>query len=89
MPNIDDAISALIKVPSWRVLRPCHAAMIHSSVNAGAAFPIYLVKAGYNPIIGPTMAGLLGGIPFVIAAVVLIVQIGKTRTLSAESLEVV
>lgn len=65
------------------------AAMIHSAVNAGAAFPIYLAKADYNPILGPTIAGFLGGIPFVIVAVVLIVRIGKTRTLSAKSAKVV
>lgn len=55
------------------------AGMIHSAVNAGAAFPICLAKAGYNPIIGPTIAGMLGGIPFVIVAVVLIVRVGKMR----------
>lgn len=65
------------------------AAMIHSTVNAGAAFPIYMVNAGYNPILGPTIAGFLGGIPFVIVAVVLLVRIGKTRTLSAEFAEMV
>ena len=65
------------------------AAMIHSTVNAGAGLPIYLANAGYNPILGPTMAGLLGGIPFVIVAAVLMVRVGKTRTLSMESAEVV
>ncbi|HBV86542.1 MAG TPA: hypothetical protein DEF42_07790 [Desulfosporosinus sp.] len=38
-------------------------AMIHSTVNAGAALPIYLAGSGYNPILGPSMAGLVGGIP--------------------------
>ena len=27
--------------------------MIHSTVNAGAALPMLLAKAGYNPLMGP------------------------------------
>ncbi len=35
------------------------AAMIHSTVNAGAALPIYLAKEGFTPLLGPTMVGIL------------------------------
>ena len=61
------------------------AGMIHSLLNAGAGFAIFLSKAGYNPILGPTLAGFLGGIPFVIVAAVLLVRVGKTRKSDAES----
>ena len=50
------------------------AAMIHSLVNAGAALPIYMIQPGYNPILGPAITGLLGGIPFLILAVVLLIK---------------
>ena len=51
------------------------AAMIHSTVNAGAALPILLAKGGYNTLLGPAITGLVGGIPFIIVAV-LFVKIG-------------
>lgn len=61
------------------------AGMIHSLVNAGAGFALYLSKAGHNTILGPTLAGFIGGIPFVIVAAVLIVRVGKERKLDVES----
>lgn len=54
------------------------AAMIHSTVNAGAAFPVIYAKAGYNPLLGPSITGLVGGIPFMVLAVILLIRIGKT-----------
>ena len=56
------------------------AAMIHSTVNAGAALPIYLAGSGYNPILGPSMAGLVGGIPLILVAIVLFIKVGKKKT---------
>lgn len=56
------------------------AAMIHSTVNAGAALPIYLAGSGYNPILGPSMAGLVGGIPLIFVALVLFIKVGKQKT---------
>lgn len=53
------------------------AAMIHSVLNAGAGFTIYLAKAGYNPILGPTIAGFIGGLPFIVLAVVLLIKVGN------------
>lgn len=53
------------------------AAMIHSSVNAGAGFPILLAKAGYNPLLGPSITGLAGMIPFAAFAVILLIKTGK------------
>lgn len=47
------------------------AAMIHSTVNAGAALPIIVSKEGFNTLIGPAITGLLGGLPFIATAVIL------------------
>ena len=47
------------------------AAMIHSTVNAGAALPIYLLKGSYNTLLGPAVTGLIGGLPLTIIAVIL------------------
>ncbi len=47
------------------------AAMIHSAFNAGAGLPIYMAKSGYNALLGPTMAGLIGGLPLILLAAVL------------------
>jgi len=56
------------------------AAMIHSTVNAGAALPILLAKGGYNPILGPAATGLMGGLPFIVLAVVLLIKAGNKRS---------
>lgn len=56
------------------------AAMIHSAVNAGAGLPILLAKSGYNPILGPAITGLIGGIPFTVVAVVLLIKAGNKRS---------
>lgn len=53
------------------------AAMIHSTVNAGAALPIVLAKSGYNPLLGPAITGLVGGLPFILVAILLLVKVGK------------
>ena len=53
------------------------AAMIHSTVNAGAALPLYLIKGSYNTLLGPAITGLVGGLPFIILAVILFIKAGK------------
>lgn len=53
------------------------AAMIHSLVNAGAGFPIFLAKSGYNPLLGPSITGLAGMIPFAAFAVILLIKTGN------------
>jgi hypothetical protein len=53
------------------------AAMIHSTVNAGAGFPIYLLKGSYNPLLGPSITGLVGGLPFAVLAVILYCKSNK------------
>ncbi len=52
------------------------AAMIHSTVNAGAGLPVLFAKSGYNALLGPSITGLVGGIPFFICAVILFIKIG-------------
>lgn len=58
------------------------AAMIHSVVNAGAGFPILLAKAGYNSLLGPSITGLAGMIPFAALAVILLIKTGNGITAS-------
>lgn len=55
------------------------AAMIHSAVNAGAGLPVLLVKGGHNPVLGPAVTGLIGGLPFLALAVVLLIKTGNKR----------
>ena len=50
------------------------AAMIHSTVNAGAALPISLLKGSYNTLLGPAITGLIGGLPFIVLAVILLIK---------------
>jgi membrane protease YdiL (CAAX protease family) len=57
------------------------AAMIHSTVNAGAGLPIYLLKGSYNKLLGPEITGLIGGLPFIILAVILLIKAGSKMTL--------
>ncbi len=62
------------------------AAMIHSATNAGAGLPMLLAKGGYNPILGPAVTGLIGGLPFMVLAVVLLMKTGhRVKTLAAAS----
>lgn len=58
------------------------AAMIHSTVNAGAALPCYLAKGWYNTLLGPAITGLVGGLPFTVLAVILLIKAGNKTLLS-------
>ena len=53
------------------------AAMIHSTVNAGAALAVFFAKTGYNPLLGPAITGLVGGLPLIILAAYLFIRIGQ------------
>ncbi len=52
------------------------AAMIHSTVNAGAALPLLLAQDGYSILFGPAITGLVGGIPFIVLAIILFIRAG-------------
>jgi len=53
------------------------AAMIHSTVNAGAGLPILMAQSGSNPLLGPTITGLIGGLPFILTALILLKKAGS------------
>lgn len=53
------------------------AAMIHSLVNAGAGLPLYMIKGSYNAILGPSITGFIGGLPFLLCAIILLLKAGK------------
>ncbi len=55
------------------------AAIIHSTVNAGAALPVLLAKGEYNILLGPAITGLIGGLPFIAVAAILFIKAGNLR----------
>lgn len=55
------------------------ASMIHSTVNAGAGLAIYLAMPGFNPLIGPAITGVIGGLPFLLLAAFLLIKIGAPQ----------
>lgn len=57
------------------------AAMIHSTVNAGATLPSIFAKSGYNPLFGPAITGLIGGLPFIVLAAILLIKVGNKMSL--------
>ena len=54
---------------------PC--AMVHSAINASAAFPIYLTKGDVNPFIGPIIIGIIGGSIFIVVGIYCYIKAGK------------
>lgn len=56
------------------------AAMIHSTVNAGAGLAVYLAKPGFNPLLGPAITGIIGSLPFLLLAVFLFIKIGAPQS---------
>lgn len=60
------------------------AAMIHSTVNAGAGLPILLSTAGYNTLLGPAITGFVGGLPFIVLAVILLIKANRLPTLKED-----
>lgn len=53
------------------------AAMIHSTVNAGAGISLCMVKSGYNTLLGPAITGIVGVLPFLAVAVLLFIKAGN------------
>ncbi|MDD4775769.1 MAG: CPBP family intramembrane metalloprotease [Syntrophomonas sp.] len=56
------------------------AAMIHSTINAGAGLAIIMAKSGYNPLLGPSITGIVGGLPFMVWALILFMKTGRIRS---------
>jgi len=63
------------------------AAMIHSVINAGGGLTILLVKGAYNPLLGPAITGLVGGLPFIIVSVILLIKIGNKMSLDKNQVQ--
>jgi membrane protease YdiL (CAAX protease family) len=64
------------------------AAMIHSALNAGAGLPLYMIKSGYNTLLGPTVVGFIGGLPFIVLAVILFIKAGNTTVMGRRKVQV-
>lgn len=56
------------------------AILTHGAVNGFAAIGIYLTADGGNPFVGPAPTGIIGMIPFMIAAVLMAVRLHKQPT---------
>ena len=53
------------------------AILSHGAVNGFAALGMYFTKDGGNPFIGPTPTGIIGLIPFMIVAILMVIQLRK------------
>ncbi len=53
------------------------AILSHGAVNGFAAIGMYFTQAGGNPFIGPAPMGIIGMIPFIIVAVIMVMQLKK------------
>jgi membrane protease YdiL (CAAX protease family) len=62
------------------------AAMVHSAMNAGAALPLIVAKVGINQTIGPTVAGLIGGLPLFLVAITLFLKLDSAKTLQSDQI---
>ena len=68
---------------SWATLKSgsCIPAILgHGAVNGFAAIGIYCTKDGGNPFIGPAPTGIIGMLPFILAAVFMAVNLKKDTT---------
>ncbi len=60
--------------------KSCIPAIIaHGAVNGIAATGIYFTYDGGNPFVGPAPTGIIGMIPFIIVAVVMVIQLKKAE----------
>lgn len=49
------------------------AALAHGGINSIAALGMYFTKDGGNPFVGPAPTGIVGGLPFIVVAVIIVV----------------
>lgn len=63
------------------------AGMIHSAVNAGAGLPLYMIKGDYNTLLGPAITGIVGGLPFIVFAVILLVKAGSITNAGTKAVQ--
>ena len=50
----------------------------HGAINGFAAIGMYFTKDGGNPFVGPAPTGVIGMIPFVVVAVIMVIELKKT-----------
>lgn len=51
----------------------------HGAINAFAAIGMYFTKDGGNPFVGPVPTGIIGMIPFIIVAVIMVLDLKKDK----------
>lgn len=51
----------------------------HGAVNGFAAIGMYFTKDGGNPFVGPVPTGVIGMVPFVVVAVIMVLNMKKTE----------
>ena len=55
------------------------AILSHGAINGFAAIGMYFTKDGGNPFVGPAPMGIIGMIPFMLVAVILVVRLNKAQ----------
>ena len=55
------------------------AILSHGAINGFAAIGMYFTKDGGNPFVGPAPMGIIGIIPFMLVAVILVVRLNKAQ----------
>lgn len=55
------------------------AVLSHGAINGFAAIGIYFTKDGGNPFVGPAPTGIIGLIPFLIVAIIMVINLRKTK----------
>lgn len=55
------------------------AILAHGAVNGFAAIGIYFTKDGGNPFIGPAPMGIIGMMPFILVAIIMVVQLHREK----------
>ncbi len=58
--------------------------LAHGALNGFASFGIYFTRDGGNPFIGPSVTGILSGLPFIICAVIAWRLLSKDETQAEE-----
>lgn len=61
------------------------ASLIHGAINAVAGLPLFYMKEmPQHYLLGPTLAGLIGGIPLFVLGIVLFVRMCKDKKIKEE-----
>ncbi|MCR5108048.1 MAG: CPBP family intramembrane metalloprotease [Lachnospiraceae bacterium] len=63
------------------------AVIAHGSLNGFASLGIYFTKDGGNPFVGPSITGIISGLPFIIPAVIAFISLVKDPSEAMEITE--